>query len=195
MELIDAARDTRWEIPVLLSATTGARRAEVLGIQWANVDLDRGRVRIVATMQDTPDGLALGPPKTPRAHRQIPVPKFAVERLRAHRREQAARRLALGPAWGGLDLVCEQGDGRPVSPGAYTKGFFRLAERAGFAGVRLHDLRHGVATALAKSGTPAGVTSKMLGHASVSFTIQTYDHPDEEMVDRAAQGLEEAFGA
>jgi integrase len=51
-----------------------------------------------------------------------------------------------------------------------------------------------VATALAKAGTPAYVTSKVLGHSSVHFTANTYQHADEETVDRALAGLEEAFG-
>jgi integrase len=59
----------------------------------------------------------------------------------------------------------------------------------------LHDCRHGVATSLAKSGTPASVTSKVMGHSSVAFTEATYTHPDEEVVERAMRGLEEAFGA
>jgi len=57
----------------------------------------------------------------------------------------------------------------------------------------LHDCRHGVATALAKAGTPAYVTSKVLGHSSVHFTANVYQHADEETVDRALAGLETAF--
>jgi integrase len=62
-------------------------------------------------------------------------------------------------------------------------------------GIRLHDLRHGVATALAKAGTPAYVTSKVLGHSSVHFTANVYQHADEETIDRALAGLEAAFGS
>jgi integrase len=51
-----------------------------------------------------------------------------------------------------------------------------------------------VATALAKAGTPAYVTSKVLGHSSVHFTANTYHHADDKTIDRALAGLEEAFG-
>jgi integrase len=60
--------------------------------------------------------------------------------------------------------------------------------------LRFHDLRHGVATALAKAGTPAYVTARVLGHASPYFTAATYQHADDEQVDRALAGLEAAFG-
>jgi integrase len=58
---------------------------------------------------------------------------------------------------------------------------------------RFHDQRHGIATALAKGGTPAYITSKVLGHSSVNFTANTYTHADEESVERALAGLEAAF--
>jgi integrase len=85
-------------------------------------------------------------------------------------------------------------DGGPLDPDGFTHGFGRIAKAAGVDGVRLHDRRHGVATALAKAGTPAYVTSKVLGHSSVHFTANTYQHADEETVDRALAGLEQAFG-
>jgi integrase len=100
----------------------------------------------------------------------------------------------LGAGWADLDLVCERGDGDPLDPDSFTHGFARIATAAGIEGVRLHDCRHGVATALAKAGTPAYVTSKVLGHSSVHFTANTYQHADDETIDRALAGLEEAFG-
>jgi integrase len=190
----DAAVGTTWEIPILLATTTGARRAEILGLRWSRVDLERGRVRIEETVQRVSGRLAFVPPKTEKARREIPLPRFAVERLRAHKAEHARRCLALGAGWSDLDLVCERGNGAPLDPDAFTHGFARIARAAGLAGVRLHDCRHGVATALAKTGTPAYVTSKVLGHSSVHFTANVYQHADEETVDRALAGLEKAFG-
>jgi integrase len=193
-ELIEAARNTTWEIPVLIAATTAARRAETLGLKWAHVNLDRGRIRIVETLQRIGGELTFAAPKTDRAVREIPLPAFAVERLKRYRTEQAQRRLAAGAAWTDLDLVCERGDGAPCDLDSFTHGFARIAKAAGMDGVRLHDCRHAVATALAKAGTPPYVTSKVLGHSSVHFTANTYTHADDESVDRALAGLEEAFG-
>jgi Phage integrase family len=130
--------------------------------------------------------------KSERALREIPIPAFAVERLRRHKAAQNERRLQIGTGWHDLDLVCARGDGLPFDPDAFSHGFARIARSVGLAGVRLHDLRHAVATMLAKS-TPAYVTSKLLGHSSVHFTANTYQHADEESVERALAGLEKAF--
>jgi integrase len=193
--LINQAKGTPWETPVLLAATTGTRRGETLAVLWANVDLDGRRIKVVDALQRLQDGgLTFVPPKTARAVRTVPIPAFVVAQLRAHKAEQARRRLAAGEAWADLDLVCDRGDGGPLCPDAFTHGFQRIAQGAGLSGVRLHDLRHGVATALAKSGTPPLVTSRVLGHSDPAFTMRVYQHVDEEMVDRAAQGIESAFG-
>ena len=105
------------------------------------------------------------------------------------------RRLALGAEWHDLDLVCERGDGQPLSLGAYTHAFARIADKARLGAVRLHDLRHGVATEMGRAGASPLATSRMLGHASVAFTQSVCQHADDEMVERAAAGLAAAFGA
>jgi len=44
--LLQASRGTVWEIPIVLAAVTGARRSEILGISWADVDLPAGTIFI-----------------------------------------------------------------------------------------------------------------------------------------------------
>jgi integrase len=193
--LMDAARGTIWEVPVMLAATTGARRGEIAGLRWGSVDLERGHIRIVEALQRVNRELVYAPPKTPRAIRSIPIPGWVVERLRRHRAEQAQRLLALGIRVGDDHPVADRGDGDPLDPSTFTHAVSRIAAAAGLEGVRLHDLRHAVATILAASGTSPAVTSKMLGHASVAFTMQTYTHPDEEELDRAAAAFERALGS
>jgi integrase len=192
--LIEAARKTQWEVPALLAATTGARRSEVLAMRWENVELDRARVRIVETLQRRKGGaLDFLPPKTARGRREVPIPAFLVDRLREHRTEQKRRRLAVGAGWTDLDLVCDRGAGQPIDPDAFSYGFTRIRKDAGLEGVRLHDLRHAVATELARRGVSPTVTSRVLGHASEAFTMATYQHPDERMMDAAADALGDVF--
>jgi integrase len=193
--LIDAAAGTVWEIPTLLSSVTGARRNEVLGSRWRDLDLDRGCVKIVETLVRHLDGtIGFASPKTTAAVRVIPLPKRAIARLRQHRTEQAQRRLRLGDGWHDWDLVCERGDGFPFDPDSYSHAFARIAEEVGLGDVRLHDLRHAFATAMARAGNPPFVTAAILGHSSPAFTQATYQHADHGMLEAAARSVEEAFG-
>lgn len=194
---IDAAANTPWSIPVLLAASTGARRSEVLAMRWAKVDLDAATVRVDAGLHrvrtETGSELVFTPPKTKAGDRVVPLPPLAVERLRFHRAAQARRKLALGADWHDLDLVCERGDGRPMDPSSFTHGWARIAKGAGLDGVRLHDLRHGVATSLARRGARPSVTAAVLGHSNPTFTARVYEHPDEAMLAEAAAELAEAL--
>jgi len=98
--LITEARGTVWEIPMLLSATTGMRRSEVLAVRWAGVDLAAGRIGTAAGLHRdrNSDGsrLVFHPNKTPRSRRVVAAPVVAIERLRRHKVEQAERRLRIG---------------------------------------------------------------------------------------------------
>jgi integrase len=105
--ILNASRGSMHFPPLVISATAGLRRGEVLALRWQDVDLERGTVavrRSIITKARVPHVVE---PKTPRALRQVEVPVSTVEVLKAHRREQAERRLALGAAWADLDLVCD----------------------------------------------------------------------------------------
>jgi integrase len=159
LRLINAAEGTMWELPLLLSATTGARRGEVLAARWGDLDLETGLVLITKAMQRVEGRLVLVEPKTARGRRQVTIPAFALDRLRLHRKEQAQRRLLIGPAWSDLDLICDRGDGGAIDPSSFTHAAKRLILQAGLPrATRLHDLRHGFATVLQMSDVAVGAT-------------------------------------
>ena len=196
MELVSVARGTTWEAPMLLAVATGARRSEVLGARWADVDLETNKLRITRGLQRVNGELVFTEPKTDRARREIGLPHFAIEPLRQLRAAQVARRLALGPAWVDHDLVCDRGDGEPIHPDSFTHAFKKLAAKVGMPpGARLHDTRHGVATALLTQGLHPAITSASLGHASPAFTMSCYQHVLDGMGAQAAAALDAALGA
>jgi integrase len=198
--LMLAAVGTPWEVALLLSATTGARRSEVLGLRWSNVDLAAGRAMIVAGLQRVrhADGshLELLGVKTDRSRRTITLPPFVVDRLRSWRKEQSERRLRLGAHWDGTwDLICDRGDGGPLDPDAYSHAVKRLLVVAKLpTETRLHDLRHAVATLLLEAGHDTAVASAVLGHSSPAFTAATYQHVRARLTDAGAKSIGDALG-
>jgi integrase len=195
LALVRAAEGTPWAIPMLVACSTGLRRAEALALRWADLDLGAGRLTVRQTAQRTPEGISFVEPKTPRSLRTIDLPRFALERLRRHKAEQAARRLAVGAGWRDLDLVSDNGVGEPLDPDAWSHAFKRLALKAGLSPkMRLHDCRHGVASALLAKNVHPAIASAVLGHARVAFTMDTYQHLLDGMTAQAAKALDEAFG-
>ena len=199
--LMTAANNTTWAVPVLLSCTTGLRRGEVLGLRWKDIDLENGRLRVAKALQSVQDpegttALRLVDPKTDRSRRTVALPKITVERLRLAKREQAKRRLQIGIAWHDLNLVCDSGDGSPFHPDTFGKATKRLMSEAGLdPKTRLHDCRHAVATMMLEQGVHPAVASAMLGHSSVAFTMDTYQHVNDQMADQAADAIDDAFAA
>jgi len=179
VKLLEAAEGP-CTIGLVLAATTGMRRGEVLRLTWSDVDLDAATLHVR-------EG------KTPRSRRQISLPPVTIAALKRHRAEQAERRLICGEAWTDSGLVVDRGDGGAVHPDVLSHAFERAAQKAGLKGTRLHDLRHAYASTLLASGVNVKIVSEALGHASSSFTLDTYAHVLPAMGEQAAAAIEAAF--
>jgi integrase len=90
-----AGREIYPHVVILLS--TGIRRGELMALQWGDIDLDRGKVKIERAIEATrTKGLRIKAPKTQHGRRLITLPPIAVEALREHRKAQLELRLKLG---------------------------------------------------------------------------------------------------
>jgi len=191
--LLDAIRHTRVYWPALIALATGARRGEILALRWRNVDLDRGSIRIVESLEQTKAGLRAKAPKSERA-RAVTLPSFAAHELRQLKREQIESLLRLGIRQTADTLLCARADGEPMQPRSLTHEFTRLVSRMkDFPRVRFHDLRHSHATQLLLAGVHPKIAQERLGHSTISVTLDLYSHVTETMQEDAAAKLDAAF--
>jgi integrase len=162
----------------VLLATTGMRRGEVLGLRWTDVDIEHRRLGIVQSLTTINDDVFLGPTKSVRSRRNIAIDTETAAALKAHRKAQAAARLAAGEIWdSSYDLVFCDGDGTPLHPDRFTAAFKRHVRAAGVPMLRgPHGLRHTWATLALKAGVHPKVVSDRLGHSTIAITIDTYSH-------------------
>jgi len=191
--LIEAIRGTRYEALWVCALTLGLRRAELLGLQWSDVDFDNGTATVRQTLLRVDGRLNFAEPKTDRSRRTIPVPAPTLVKLRAHRALQAADRLSAGARWKDHGLVFASTIGTPLEPRNVDRSWHAVRKDLGLDTVRLHDLRHACATFLLASGASPRTVMKTLGHSQISLTMNTYAHVlleiERAAVDDAARRL------
>jgi integrase len=181
---LGSVRDDRLHTAYVLLASTGARRGEILGLRWRDVDLDAARISIRQTLVSVDYRAQFSEPKTAKGRRNVALDPATVSALREHAERQALERAIFGDA--GLDLVFSEPDGSPLHPHQFSQAFKIRTKQAGLPTIRLHDLRHTYATLALQAGVHPKVVSERLGHASVSITLDTYSHAIPAMEETAA---------
>jgi integrase len=189
---------------VILAIGSGLRRGELLALRWSDVDLDAGIVRVTRSVErvalhDPADPqkqtirLQFKEPKTSGSRRSVPLPAFAAERLKLHRREQKDRFDALG-IWRTNDSPVFDHEGVTWNPNTFGTEFARRARRLNLPRVRLHDLRHSYASLMLESGVDLKTVSTALGHSTIRVTADTYAHVSPAMLQSAAARLDRIIG-
>ena len=168
-------------------AATGMRRSELLGLRWKDIDLATGAIKLNRGLVSVGYELHESRGKTANARRRIELDPTSIEVLSAWRQWQRTERVAVGASV--PDRVFTDCDGGPVHPDKLSQTFDRLVRRAGVPVIRLHDLRHTHATLLIDAGVPVKVVSERLGHATATFTIETYQHVQPSMQTRAVDAV------
>lgn len=194
--LLEVAAADRLEALYVLALTTGMREGELLALKWRDVNLDTGNVQVRASLQKSEHGLEFAQPKTKRSRRNISLTLVAVDALRRHRVRQNEERLALGPVWEEMDLVFSNVLGGPLlKSNVLYRNFKPLLRKAGLPLIRFHDLRHTAATLMLLQGVHPKVVSEMLGHASISITLDLYSHVLPNMQKDATAALDRLLGS
>ncbi len=162
---------------ILLAAATGARRSELVALRWSDVELDTGRLTVRRGVVTGPDGLVVKDTKT-HAARRVSLDAGCVATLLAHRERAAERATVCGIELSpdGYVFSAEVDGGVPWYPDSASRSFTRLCRRTGVVGVRLHDLRHYVATRLLAAGVDVRTVAGRLGHRNASTTLNVYSH-------------------
>ena len=180
----------------VLAATTGMRRGEVAALRWTGVNLETGVLKVEESVTAVRGELMFTAPKTKKGLRVFTLDSGTVAIMRAHRKRQAERQLALGPAWEDTGRVFTREDGSVLHPDLLSKRFDVWVRRSGLPRVTFHGLRHTWATMAMEKGIHTKVVSDRLGHANISVTLDIYSKVRPAMDAQAAEAVAAGlFGA
>lgn len=141
---------------VIVALNTGMRRGEILGLKWEHIKLDQGKIEVKQTKTDE--------------DRSIPINAFLKDLLAAIPQE-------------GSHLFLNRQGGRI---GSIKTSWGNAVERAGIDNLRFHDLRHTVATRLARAKVTESVIALILGHKRTTMTSRYINPHWDEMVEAIA---------
>ncbi|MEX1133363.1 MAG: tyrosine-type recombinase/integrase [Acidimicrobiia bacterium] len=181
----------RLEAAFHLLAMTGARRGEIAGLRWVDVDLDSARITIRQALLAVGREVYVSSPKSYRG-RTVDLDRGTVEQLVAHRDRQLRDMASFYGDWQDSGYVFTKKDGSPLNPRTFSQAFVWLVENSDLPRIRLHDLRHTHASIAVKAGVSIGVVSERLGHASPEFTLHRYSHVMPGMQREAADMIARA---
>jgi integrase len=166
---------------LLLAALTGARRGELCGLRWSDVDWTDGTLAIKRSVYEVPGGgFGVKATKTHQG-RRIGLDDLAIELLRRHRAAVLDRAGSLSlevPDDAYMFSISPQGS-EPIRPDVLTRFAGRAAKAAG-VDIHLHALRHFSATQGIAAGFDPVTVAGRLGHADPSITLRIYAHALEQ---------------
>lgn len=174
-----AAADPGMAALIRVAIATGARRGELVGLRWSDIDLDGGTITVDRAVVIIRGDVTVKGTKTGEDGLQHVDPgTVAVLRSWRHGRQEQHLAMGLGRL-GPDDWVWTADDLRsPWPPDQVTYRWRMVAKRVGLEGVRLHDLRHATATHMLAAGVDVRTVAGKLRHTSPAMTLDVYADRD-----------------
>lgn len=175
--LLETAKHHKIWALLVVALATGMRRGELLALRWDDVDFQGGKLfihRAVSKLNGR--GYVEHEPKTKKGRRTIVLPSSVVDVLREHRDYVEQLRRDAGDNWLGLGLVFPNTRGNFIERAKLWHMLNKVVEQAGLPHMRFHDLRHSAATIMLAMGIHPKVVQEILGHSSISVTMDLYSH-------------------
>ena len=184
-EAIAVSEDRRL-FGIRLCLYTGLRIGELLGLEWQDVDMEKGILHIQKTVyrEKNAEGecqLFVDRPKTAASERMVPLPGYLAEDLRIYR---------IGAR---SEFVIENKKAERMSIRSYQYLFERLTENAGVRKLNFHALRHTFATRALECGMDIKTLSELMGHKNATITLNRYAHSMMDTKIAAMNKLEKLF--
>ena len=204
---------------ILVFLYTGIRKSELTGLQWPDMDLEKGIISINRIVQQIDGrGLVVGTPKTDSGARSISISSDLVSQLRHYKLWQNTQKVKTGDQWqkkecemwvsGGtekdprnaedfqpIEWVFTGSAGYPIHPSTTYHWIKKFLTDNGHPDMTVHGLRHTNISLLLSQGVDLITVSRRAGHAKPSITADIYAHALKKPDEDAAEKLNDLFSS
>ena len=188
LEAYITANMTPEHLGILLCLYTGMRIGEICALKWSDFDSESCLINVNRTVlriknteargKQPKTVIVTGTPKTETSQRAIPVPKAIGKLLKNESKHMSE------------DYYVATCSDRLMEPRRYYEKYKQILRKCGITTkYTFHALRHTYATRCIESGIDPKVVSELLGHSSVTITLNRYVHPTMEMKKRCVERL------
>lgn len=213
---LDQIKDSEYYQIVFTAIMSGLREGELLGLRWQDIDLQRGLINVRQQQQYTKEkGWHYSPPKSDKSIRTVPMQLPLNKMFRKIKKEQEVycqieeQKLIdshtskqsedlseqdYKTIYDDKDLIFCRKNGDIVRNTILSREFKKLAKKFGLPDLRFHDLRHTFATLSLSAGIAMDKLQSLLGHESISTTIDMYSHIDLEALTEEMKKLSNYLG-
>lgn len=175
---------------ILLAIDSGLRLGELLGLQWDNIDFEKGMLSVTKSVQCLKGkGVFLKDPKTASSVRSLAISASVLTQLKQYRCWQSQKKLQLGDQWHDENWLFTKWNGELMYPTTPSQWFSRFLKRHNLGTMPFHSLRHLSATLLISLGVPLKNVSSRLGHTDIRTTDMYYSHALESVDKQAADKM------
>ena len=167
--------DIRKKLIITFLLFTGARKGEVCGLDWDDIDLENKTVFIQRQYEAvSKKGLILKAPKTKSSIRKVELPDALIETIKEYRLWYENKRIEVGDKWQGENNVLVAQNGKRLHPTTVRNWLDEALLLAGLPHCSVHSLRHtNISILIAAGVSPVAVASRV-GHSKTSTTMDIY---------------------
>lgn len=158
---------------IFICLYTGLRVGELCGLRWEDIDLSYGTLFVRRTVQrvsgesGSKSTVIIGPPKSTKSEREIPIPDHLLNMLKSLKKEH-------------VNHYYLSNSERCFEPRRMQRCFSYYLSKAGLEHRGFHCTRHTFATRWVEAGLDIKTLSEILGHTSIRVTMDKYVHISEK---------------
>ncbi|MDY2887233.1 MAG: tyrosine-type recombinase/integrase [Malacoplasma sp.] len=174
---------------IYICLSTGMRIGELCGLQWCDIDIDNGIIKVRKTVQriyvveqdKRHTEILIDSPKTKNSIRDIPMTNELIKLIKPLKNIVNNEFFVL------------TNDEKPTEPRTFRSYYQKLIKKLGLPNLKFHGLRHSFATRCIESKCDYKTVSVILGHSNISTTLNLYVHPNMEQKKKCVDQMNKLF--